>query len=472
MNLFQYIEHRLDDVGGNPLVRAFRNRWGEGECLILLDGLDEISDTSRRIGAARHVDGFVQQAGGNHVLITSRPIGYSICRISVPIEHVILRPFSPEDISTFVRKWYVAYDRAIHPDRPDPLQAEAEAKALYSEIQANPRVQSLATNPLMLTIIALIKHQNVTLPERRVQFYEMALNTLMRSWNKARSLSNRPIGEDLSAEESKKVWGAVADWMHREKSTGTCSAQQLQARLVEILREFNPSLDDLKAEQIADSYITSAKERSGLLEARGATTYAFMHQTFQEYLAARHLVKPHSRAIDRAKEVARNPRWHEVIRLAAGFIGVIQEDDDMATEFVVALAKEESDPLEPYLRNTLRLAASCIADDIRIRRDGVDLVINKLCNSVNTAYPPLVDALAKSLASMRTIVPGPEAVRALKALVKHDSWQVRMEVARMLGRVANRDHEVIDRLRDLIGDPDRDVQAVAALGLWKVGFRQ
>ena len=144
----------------------------------------------------------------------------------------------------------------------------------------------------------------------------------------------------------------------------------------------------------------------------------------------------------------------------------------MATEFVLALAKEESDPLEPYLRNTLRLAASYIADDIRIRRDGVDLVINKLCNSVNTAYPPLVDALAESLASMRTIVPGPEAVRALKTLVKHDSWQVRMEVARMLGRVANRDHEVIDRLRDLIGDPDRDVQAVAALGLWKVGFRQ
>ena len=53
MDLFQYIEHRLDDVGGNPLVRAFRNRWGEGECLILLDELDEISDTSRRIGAAR-----------------------------------------------------------------------------------------------------------------------------------------------------------------------------------------------------------------------------------------------------------------------------------------------------------------------------------------------------------------------------------------------------------------------------------
>ena len=116
----------------------------------------------------------------------------------MPIEHVILRPFSPEDISTFVRNWYVAYDRAIHPDWPDPLQAEADAKALYGEIQANPRVQSLATNPLMLTIIALIKHQNVTLPERRVQFYEMALNTLMRSWNKARSLSNRPIGEDLS----------------------------------------------------------------------------------------------------------------------------------------------------------------------------------------------------------------------------------------------------------------------------------
>src|SRR5262249_18006401 len=44
-DLFQYIVQRLDEIGGKALVRAFRTRWGEGECLVLLDGLDEIADT-------------------------------------------------------------------------------------------------------------------------------------------------------------------------------------------------------------------------------------------------------------------------------------------------------------------------------------------------------------------------------------------------------------------------------------------
>ena len=370
-DLFNYILHRLDEIGGKALVRAFRDRWAEGQCFILLDGIDEIADTIRRIAVARKVDNFIQDVGGNNVLVTSRPVGYSICRISVPVKHVFLQPFSLEDISTFVRNWYLAYDRAIHQDRPEPQQAEADAKALADDIRSNSRVQSLATNPLMLTIIALIKHQNVTLPERRVQLYELALNTLMRSWNKARSLANRPLGESLGAEESKKVWAAVADWMHREKSTGTCSAQQLQEQLVAILKKFDPNLDDLRAEQTAESYVTSAAERSGLLEARGATTFAFMHQTFQEYLAARYLVIPHRLAIGRALEVARNPRWHEVIRLAAGFIGVIQEDDEKVTEFVLALADDKSDPLEPYLCDALLEAireSSIVVNCCPIRR--------------------------------------------------------------------------------------------------------
>ena len=32
--------------------------------------------------------------------------------------------------------------------------------------------------------------------------------------------------------------------------------------------------------------------------------------------------------------MAPDPRWHEVVRLAAGFIGVIQQDDYTATELV------------------------------------------------------------------------------------------------------------------------------------------
>ncbi|MCP4657758.1 MAG: NACHT domain-containing protein, partial [bacterium] len=469
-----HVRERLRLTGGAALVEVFEHRWSAGDCLVLLDGLDEVADAGRRIGCARAVGELLTHAGKNRMLVTSRPVGYGICRISVPAEHVVLQPFERSDVDSFVKKWHLAYDQAVHPESPDPRQAAADADALIKDIGANPRVESLATNPLMLTIIALIKQQNVGLPERRVQLYEIILNTLIRSWNKARSLANRPVGEDLSAEETKKIWAAVAHWMHREKSTGTCHRQQVQERLVEVLIEFNRG--EIEAEKIAESYIAAAAERSGLLEERGTNVFAFLHQTFQEYLAARHLrlARPSSGAIERILEVTPDPRWHEVVRLAAGFIGVVQEDDGMVTELVMAIADDERDPLEPYLCGSLRLAASCLADDVRVAPREAGRVVAKLCERIGTlSYEPVVESVAQSLASMRSFIPDASAVTTLGKLFKHDSWQVRMEAARMLSRATDLNNDAVSYLRDLFRrDSDSDVKAHAALGLWRAGERE
>ncbi len=42
----------------------------------------------------------------------------------------------------------------------------------------NPGVRELAANPFLLTIMALMKRQGVTLPERRVELYDRYVRTL------------------------------------------------------------------------------------------------------------------------------------------------------------------------------------------------------------------------------------------------------------------------------------------------------
>ncbi len=465
--ILELVRDRLAEVGGRALVAAFEGRRSAGECLVLLDGLDEVADTGRRIGCARAAGELVREAGRNRVLVTSRPVGYSICRLSVPAEHVVLEAFGSGDVETFVRQWHLAYDRAVHPESPDPAAAKTLAEELNADIRSNPRVESLATNPLMLTIIALIKQQNVTLPERRVGLYEIALNTLIRSWNKARSLANRPVGEDLSAVETKKIWAAVAYWMHSERSTGTCHRQQLQAKLVDVLIDFE--YRELEAETIAESYIEAAAERAGLLEERGADVFAFMHQTFQEYLAARHLwlSRPRAKAIERVLAVTGDPRWHEVVRLTAGFVGVIQEDDEMVTELVEAVLEQE-DPLEPYLCGNLRLAASCVADDVRVASRVAGEVVVRICERLRALpYWPVVERLAANLEEMRSYCPNSQALRALRELRRDGRWQVRQEAARMLSRSAADDPLVVPALSELLKDGDENVRAHAALGLWR-----
>lgn len=72
-------------------------------------------------------------------------------------------------------------------------KAAAHAQALTSAIFANPQAAELAQNPLLLTMLALIRQQGVTLPDRRVELYELCIKTLAETWNRARSLSMRPI---------------------------------------------------------------------------------------------------------------------------------------------------------------------------------------------------------------------------------------------------------------------------------------
>jgi hypothetical protein len=50
--------------------------------------------------------------------------------------------------------------------------AQQRAENLLEAIFATPEVRRLAANPLMVTIRALIHHQNVRLPERRVELYK------------------------------------------------------------------------------------------------------------------------------------------------------------------------------------------------------------------------------------------------------------------------------------------------------------
>jgi predicted NACHT family NTPase len=124
-------------------------------------------------------------------------------------------------------------------------------------------------------------------------------------------------------QQTKRVWAAVAHWMHEETNRGTLHRNRLHQKLVDVLVQ--RELTEYQAEAEAESYLQTATESTGLLEARGPNIFAFVHQTFQEYLAARHLAIPTQRAVANILGVAGDPRWHEVIRLAVGIIGIQQE---------------------------------------------------------------------------------------------------------------------------------------------------
>ncbi|MBP9947488.1 MAG: HEAT repeat domain-containing protein, partial [Vicinamibacteria bacterium] len=467
-DLLSFVRARLRATWGSALEQVFDEHWALGQCVLLLDGLDEIAHLGDRIACARAIDDFVPSIDRNRVVVTSRLVGYATCALSTQSSYATLQPFEPSDIDHFIRQWHRAFERSMRPAAPQLAVADAEAKDLIDNIRRSERVQALASNPLMLTIISLIKHQNVRLPERRVQLYEVIMETMLTSWSMARGLS-RDAGSsrpESGSDGSRKLWAAVAYWMH-ETQNRTVAKRLLHEKLAEIL--FQMGKTEIEAEGEAAEYVRTASEQSGFIEERGADQFAFMHQSFQEYLAAQHLVlmKPASKGPDRVIERADDPRWHEVVRLAVGFIGVVQKNDGGATELVERM-RTSTNPLEPFIRGGLRLATACIADDVGVEQESADRAIADLCDSLAKCEDKALFAeLIEAMRSVRVLAPR-ESIEALIELSSAQDWHLRVEAARMLGRVTRKSSDALQACKKLLHDKDEDVRSHAAVGVWHV----
>lgn len=467
LRLRMFVDERMAQRGGGALAAAVDDALSAGRALVLLDGVDEAPEARRREALVQAVDEFIADHAAARVLVTSRPYGYVRLRGEIP--HFTLPNFSPEQVDRFVRQWQRAYERRQHPAAPDLEKAEHEANGLLAEIRKNPRVAELAANPLMLVIVSLIRYERTRLPEKRVQLYHRAVNTLMDTWNQWRSqLGLEPGGVALPLDRMIRVWGAVAAWTRRERNTGVVHRAELRRRLVEVLREREYA--DREAEDTAESYLRAAAGQAGILEERGPDVYAFWHPSFEEFLAGVELATPTSRAADRLVAVADDPRWREVILLAAGYVGVVQRDPETATEIVRALMERGSPPLEGLFHERLRLAAACVADGVGVSRSVAEEIVVRLAAVVaRHPHPLFTTALQEVLRTAAGSEPGPRLVSALEPLAVHGPFSIRSMVPAILGRAAGYDPQAREACRRMLADGDTDVRVDAALALARAG---
>jgi formylglycine-generating enzyme required for sulfatase activity len=303
-----------------PLLRS---ELKAGRCLLLLDGLDEVGSPGDRQMAVGRLADLVRACPGNRFVVTSRIAGYDQAPLNTDeFTHLTIQPFDDDDIARFAGQWCLAYET-----RGDVVRADAEARAetraerLVADIHSDPNITRLAANPLLLSILALIHYQNVQLPRRRVELYSLCVKTLAETWNRARGLGDRPINlylgdEPLDERFVVDVLGPLAYWMHEHCPERVVERRDLEEQLAERLAEYG-QVSRLKARNLADDFIQLMVEKTGLLAPRGLDLFGFLHLTFEEYLAARYLIDWVEDYRAEAQRLAADPRWWEVVRLAA-----------------------------------------------------------------------------------------------------------------------------------------------------------
>ena len=324
----------------------FEHALATGTAVILLDGLDEVQRDRRYL--VFRVEEFAQEAikHNNRLVVTSRIVGYRESPLD-PKDWALytLLDFDRAAIEAFAGKWCMAFERSIKGNGPEVLvAAEAERKSLVAAIAANPGVANLASNPLLLTILALIKRQNVELPNRRVILFELYLKTLISAWSKARALDKKPVGPLLDYLQTIAVLGPLALWLRQENPTAGLVAEE---RLIEWLTQFFMGEDwgykRGEAAKEAREFLDSVHTYSNLLLERGPGRYGFLHLTLEEALAARGLVKLSQLKLEDSLNVMRehlnDATWRETILLAVGVWGLVREEPRRAGEVVRAILK-------------------------------------------------------------------------------------------------------------------------------------
>ncbi len=341
------------------LPERFLAGWlQKGNCVVLLDGVDEVAGLKTRHRIARIIERFTIAYPDNRYIVTSRLVGYTdSARLGEDYVVARVRDFTWVDIERFVQYWNLAVEIVLAGgDTPEARQAaRRQTKTLLQAIQGSEQVRELAVNPLLLTVIALVQRYRAQLPERRTELYEEAVEVLLGKWDEAKGLEAKTImaGRELDAGDRRSLLEPVALWMMEQQVREIETAelrQQLGQQFFEIVGDWR------RASQTVDDFLRLINERSGLLAERGQGVYAFSHLTFQEHLAAR-AVSDQKNYIDYTLARLDQGWWREVILLEAGYLGT--QGKRRVTALVQAIMDHKQEP-EPY--HNLVLAAECLRD--------------------------------------------------------------------------------------------------------------
>ena len=301
-----------------------------GSLLLLLDGLDEVSQLSRREQVSKWITDALHSYRNCYFVVTCRFAGYSATvEFSETFLELHIRPFTGTQAESFVRNWYRIVECGLARDKEQAKEiAKQKAMDLIRRLQEPDfrarRVFELTRNPLLLTNICLVHRHRGGLPHKRARLYEECIDVLLEHWRAAKRL---PV--DMSAQTARRVLQPAALWMHEKEGRTRATAEEL-APLI------GPAL---KAVNVTDSNISKflrvIRDDSGLLIGWDSESFGFMHLGFQEYLVAREIRRLAFDDEEVLKRLAGHfgqSWWQEVILLLLAL-----EDPSLFTPFMRAV---------------------------------------------------------------------------------------------------------------------------------------
>lgn len=207
-------------------------------------------------------------------------------------ERLYLSPFSDAQVRQFIVNWFRLRE-------PDSGLARETTKNLIEALEADPGTKELARIPNLLTLIALIYRVRAKLPDGRAELYLQISQAYLKTIDEFRKLTDLPP----YTFEEKMSWLARIGWEMQQARAANGEARDGGGKSHQPPREYLATKNEVrgwfqtamqarfgnKAGVEAERFLDYVQRRTGLLLERGEGRFAFLHLSFQEFFAGRHL---------------------------------------------------------------------------------------------------------------------------------------------------------------------------------------
>lgn len=369
-----------EQLDPNYLHRMMLNYIRQGKALIILDGLDEISEESEREEIVKEVRDFLIEKVEspirenlkyrNKFIITSRIAGYHIQPVTHPsIHHLTIQPMADRAVKHFCKTWLRAAHQEENPHKKE-RQVAFEAMELQLKLvemifdPTRTGVRDLASNPLLLTELCItFKKKGQQLPNTRVELYKTAAENFFRVWNGRMNLQKKDT--EFLDQKMFYILEDIAEYIHLNYPSGLIPKEQVYTITLKSIRRFNKKHEiepQITATEEADLFLKVIREEVGLLASKAEALFGFLHLTFEEYFAARKLIRePDLEKLQNSiVEKAYLPRWREPLMMAIGSLSevLIPEDIDLLLENLM----DREDPMKNLVPRSANLIAQAFPE--------------------------------------------------------------------------------------------------------------
>ncbi|MEW6619796.1 MAG: HEAT repeat domain-containing protein [bacterium] len=447
--------------GCEGLEKMLEPRLNDGQVIFLFDGLDELPSANEREIARNLVELYTSQYSKNRFIITSRIVGYP--GLSIPNSREYCLEGLDEDEATKLAFAFY-FSLAIKDEEKKPRAkelAEEKSHILISSLKERENLLAFLQNPLLLTLSAICHTNLGKLPKYRVRLYEVATQTLVDAWANARRPESITEREHIDYEaEGLRVLPAIALWMHQEKPAGLVREDELIEKIKALLG---------KGEFDAKEFMRRLEAAGSLLINRGENQYGFIHQTFQEYLVAKQMVKSVKDSWeDYISEFLYNPRYEEIWRLIAGEIGIIEGSGEKASLYIKKIYEDTDDINAQILKKNLLLSAKALSDTVSYDEELNNGIVSDLFNAcIKDEPPPPREQLFLAIRQLKGREEGERLCGLLVDRLKDFDRDVRSAAAEAIGNLG--DKSALPQLIPLLSDAVGYVRSASAEAIGMLG---